>query len=333
MRPTPLAVLAAAALLIAGCGDTGAEAPESEAAISEPAETPTEESTAAAGASDEQSLQRIADAVDATVEAGTVRFEMTVETAGTQGDDGVQPVTIEGEEDFDAQQRSLTFAAPGGQLLAIMEASDVYVQLPATEDDNWARIELDALLEDAPGFGGPGGLPFQSTQANLEVLRDTVTAAVEGGTEDVDGVSATRYDLTVDLVSAASEATDDANDTFAAYVAASGVQTLAMQVWIDDEDHISRVAYTVDLSQADVEAATEAVASEVASELAPAGQVTVTVDYFDFGTALAIEIPDESQVVDLDEEEIRGSMTGAGATAPDDTTSTEAPSEAATDDL
>lgn len=327
MRPDLRVALAlVCTLLLAACaGGTATDTSDSATtAASEPDVDPT--------GTDQEALDRVTTAAGATAEQGTTRFEITLESAGTQGADGRQPVTVEGEEDFEAEQRQMTFVAPNGELDMIVDGSDVYIQLPATEDDQWARVELDDLIGDDVGFGGPGGLPFQSPQDNLDVLTNAATGAQEGDTEEVRGESTTRYDLTVDLEQAA-EDLEDGNATAQQLAQQSGVSELDMQVWIDDEDLIRRVSYSLDLSQAEVDA-DEVEGAEVEAD--PQGTVTLTIEYFDFGATLDIQLPDEDSIVDIDEEQIRssmpqdGSMGGTTGTTDDSTPGDDAADDAAT---
>ena len=297
-------LLSALLLLVVAC--SGAADSTADDATSAPSE-PTEAATAATepvADTGSAELDRIVAAAEATAEQGTVAFEITIETEGTQGEDGVQPVSAEGTEDFEAEQREVTFQAPGGELRAIVDATEVYVEVPGTEDDTWARVELESLIAGGVGFGGPGGLPFRSATDNLAVLKDAVTAVGDGVEEDIDGEATTRYDLTVDLSLAAEQAAES-NATWEALAEQSGVTQLDMQVWLDDSDLIRRIAYSIDLSQADVAAATE----DAEVDVEPQGTVTVLVDYTDYGTPVDIEIPDEDSIVDIDEDEIRDSLT------------------------
>jgi hypothetical protein len=316
MRPAlPVALAAVFALLLAACASgTATDTADS------PTAAATEPDIDPAGM-DSEALDRVAEAAANTADQGTTRFEITLQSAGTQGADGTQPVTVEGEEDFAAEQRRMTFQAPNGELEMIIDGTDVYIQLPATEDEQWARVELDDLIGDGVGFGGPGGLPFQSPQENLAVLSNAATGAEEGDTEDVRGESTTRYDLTVDLERAADDL-EDGNETAQQLAQQSGVTELGMQVWIDDADLIRRIAYTLDLSQAEVDA-DEVEGAEVEAE--PEGSVTITIEYFDFGATLDITLPDDDAIVDIDEDAIRGSMPSdgsVGGTTDDDTGNT-----------
>jgi hypothetical protein len=329
MRPRiGLALVVICAFVLAACNGATTEPADTDATPATEEATPTPDDAAG---TDDEALERISEAAANTTGEGTARFEMTVETQGTGAGDGEQPVTVEGEEDFDAQQRLLTFVGPQGDLTMIVDQTTVYLEIPATEDDDWARIELDRMMSDDVGFGGPAGLPFQSPQDNLALLQNAVSSASEGGEEDVRGETATRYDLTVDLERAAEESAEDANQTFQGLVQQTGVSELDMQVWIDGDERVNRIAYTLDLSQADVdqmatELETEGVEADVEAE--PTGEVTVTVEYFDFGTELTIEVPGDENVVDIDEDEIRQSFTHGGGTTGGTTGGDEATEEA-----
>jgi hypothetical protein len=322
MMTRAAALLFAAVVFLAGCNTTGSSTVESEdpggestASPQAAAEEASESEPASASGLDQEALDAVTRAAANTTEEGTARFELFIETADTGGEDGRQPITVEGEEDFEASQRNLTFKGPEGDLAVVVDDTDVYVEVPGTEDEDWARIELEALTDEGVGFGGPAGLPFQSAQDNFAVLNDAITAAAGAGEEEVRGEPATRYDLVVDLEQAAQQAADDdASTTFETIVEKSGVTELDMQVWVDEEERISRVSYTLDLSQTDVDEVSSELASEFASEdvgdveAEASGRVTVTVEYFDYGTELNIEIPAEDAVVDIDEEEIQNSF-------------------------
>lgn len=309
MRTRYALVVSALLLVLTACNSTGSET------VDDPTTATTTEASEDVSASettssqtDTAALDRVVEAAEATAEEGTVAFEITIETENTQGEDGQQPLSAQGHEDFQNQQREVTFEAPGGELRALVDDTDVYVEVPGTEDETWARVELDSLVAGGTGFGGPGGLPFRSASDNLVVLESAITGASEGDEEDVRGETATRYDLTVDLEQAAEQAAE-ANETWEALAAQSGITQLDMQVWVDDSDLIRRISYSLDLSQAEVDAATE----DAEVDVEPEGTVTVTVEYFDYGTEVDIELPAEDQIVDVDEAQIRDSLTVPGS--------------------
>jgi hypothetical protein len=313
-----LAALTTLAVALAAC-DTGptdvaqepTPAPDEDPLIESPeADTPET-------ATDDEALERVADAAANTADEGTARFTITVDTEGTGMGDGTQAISAEGEEDFDQQRRRLTFQGPQGDLEMLIDGSTLYFQLPATEDDDWARVELDQLVDADIGFGGPGGLPFQSPHNNLVLLEDTAVRASEAGSETIDGEDTTRYDVTLDLTAAAEQTEDTTNtrgqleDT----VRQLGAEELEMSVWVDSDERIRRIAYTLDLDQVrvDEEASTDTPDADVDAEVEadPAGEVTVTVDYHEFGGTVDVDLPDSDQVIDIDEEELRRSFQGS----------------------
>ena len=308
MRARRALVLPTLLLVLTACNSSGSGTTDEPSAPATEASEDVSATEAPSTETDTAALDRVVEAAEATAEEGTVAFEITIETENTQGEDGVQPLSAEGQEDFENQQREVTFEAPGGELRALIDDTDVYVEVPGTEDETWARVELESLVAGGTGFGGPGGLPFRSASDNLRVLESAVTSAAEGEEEDVRGETATRYDLTVDLEQAAEQAAES-NETWEALAEQSGITELDMQVWVDDSDLIRRIAYSLDLSQAQVDAATEGADVEVQ----PAGVVTVAVDYFDYGPEVEIELPEEDQIVDVDEEQIRDSLTVPGS--------------------
>lgn len=302
-----LTLIAVLALALGACAtDTGVE-PDADPGVQTPGT-----------AVDTEGAERITAAAQNTVAEGSARFTVTFESAGTPADDGTQPLRIEGESDFESDLRRMVFHGPQGELEMVVDGSVIYLQLPATEQEQWARLDLAAFAEDGGTFGDSSGLPFQDPADNLAILEDAATSVEESGEETIDGESTTRYDVTVDLTRAADEADPQVRDDLRAALQESGIDTLDMTVWIDGEDRIRRIAYTVDLDQAEVD--------EEGVEAEGQGEVTVTVEYFDFGATLDIEVPSDDQVVDIDEEAIRDSMgsPSGGSGDPSTTTSPDA---------
>lgn len=271
--------------------------------IEQETESPTP-SEAASGEVDQEALDAVAEAAETTVAEGTARFALTVETEGTQAEDGQAPVTAEGEEDFDNERRQFTFSGPQGELRVVIDGSDAYIELPATEDEQWAQLELDRLGGGGFGFGGPGGLPFQSVSDNVDFLRESASRAEETGEEDVEGEPTTRYEITVDLEEAAEEAEAETEDGLRAGLRETGVRTLDVTIWVDEDGRIARILYALDLSQAQI--------GEGEVEAEPQGRALVTVSYRDFGEELDIEVPSGDAVVKLDEDELNDTFGSDG---------------------
>jgi hypothetical protein len=299
------AVAALALLAAVACGDDDGDS-------AAPTTTSTTTDDRASRQVDQDVLDRVAHAVQATVGEGTARFTVTVETEDTgSGGDGTQPIEVDGEVDFDAEQRLLTLAGGQGELDVVVDGDVAYLELPATEGDDWMRIELEALFDDDVGMGGPAAIPFQDPEDNLRLLQGSAVHAAEEGEESVGGDDTTRYNLVIDLEAAAEEADDEVQDAVDETVDRTRLDELGMDVWIDDDDLIRRVAYTLDLDQAELSERDD----EGSVEADPQGSVTVTVDYTDFGVEVDIEVPDDADVVDLDEDAVRDAIDDAGGSS------------------
>jgi hypothetical protein len=320
-RRTALALLATAALVLAACGDDDTAADPADPA-SDDTTTTTEERT---GEVDESVLEHIADAAERTVDEGTARFTIQASAEGTGGADGTSEVEVEGAVDFEEEQRQVTFVGPEGDLDLVVDGSVVYVELPATEDDDWARIDLDELLDEELGMGGPGAIPFQDPADNLRVLRGSAVEASEIDSDDTDSndtdvAGTTTYRVIIDLQAAAEDADPDIEEATERMAERTGVEELEMQVSVDDDDLIRRIEYRLDLGQASVRE--DDVDAEGSVEADPEGLTILTIDYSDFGTSLDIEVPDDDQVIDIDEAAIRDAMEGPSGGGTDTGTDT-----------
>jgi hypothetical protein len=324
-RTLALPVLAAL-VAVPACGDDDTDA----TGTTEPTTTTTtaQERT---GEVDDAVVERVAEAAERTVDEGSARFTIEATSEGT-GFDG-ESIEIEGEVDFDAGQRRLIFSGQDGELEMIVDGSEVYLELPATEDDDWVRVDLDLLFDTEVGTGGPGGIPFQDPTDNLRVLGAAVIEASEEGSEQIGGEDTTRHRLVIDLVDAAEESTDDAREAAERLAEQTGLQEIEMEVWIgDDDDLIHRISYVLDLGDVRVEETEDD--ADAAVEADPEGRLIVTVDYRDFGTDLDIELPAEDQIIDLDEDAIRETLgdLGGGSTGGTTTTERDATTTTAADD-
>lgn len=270
---------------------------------------------------DQDALDAVTQAVENTVDEGTAAFTVTVEAGGTGTEaDGQAPIEAEGEVDFDNEMRRIVLVGPQGDLDVIIDGDVAYVELPATEGDDWMRIDLADLFDEDLGMGGPAGIPFQDPADNLRLLEASALHAAETGSETIDGTDTTRYELVIDIEAAADEARDDVQDAVSDISDRTGLQELEMEVWVDDDDLIRRVTYSIDLDQATVTETEDD--ADAAVEADPEGLVLVTVDYHDFGLTLDIEVPAEEDVIDLDEDAVRDAIQGESSGSDSTTTST-----------
>lgn len=329
-RTIPAVFGTAALLALAGCADDTDTATTTTTA---PAATTETTETTGTSASGDQVLQRIADAAERTVDEGTANMTITVgardlsatggggssqttSTAADPSDDDHQ-FSADGAVDFDQELRRLTLAGPQGSMDVIVDGQEVYVEVPGTEDDTWFRIDLDELFDRDLGFGGPGGLPFQDPASNLRLLEQASSEATELGQETVRGEQTDRFQVTVDLHSLADEASDEARRAAEQLTGTTGLDELELHLWVGEDDLIHRIAYSIDAGQADLDT------GDTSMDMAdPEGRVTLTVDYFDFGTTVDIGVPTGDQVIDLDEDALRDAFGGGAGGGTRSTTST-----------
>lgn len=291
------AVLLVLALVIAGCS-SGGDADEQETETA-PTPAPTEQADAEESAtSDPAAVARLADAVEATIAEGSARFTMSV-GGGTEGG-GEQ--LAEGVEDFETQRRQITFSGPQGELDAVVDGSETYLRVPFLEGASWVRVDFADL--GGGSLGGPVGLPLQDPGGAIELIDGTSGQVRELGEEDAEGVATTRYAVTVDLVAVADQADALAGGDVAAAMAETGARELAMNVWVDDDDLIRRVAYTLDADPTEVSAGD--------ATFSAGGPVTATFAYRDFGTDAEVAVPSDGEVLDIDEDAIRDGVEGLG---------------------
>lgn len=270
----------------------------------------------------------LAASAERTVGAGTGRFELTMDVTvpAEAGLSGPLLITGEGAFDSDAGRASLRMdlsamadalraAGEGGEvgggleqpgasgfgevfgeafdepMEVVVDGEDVYVRMPllamlGAGEGEW--VTADAGLTGGPALGLPGSTATGAVDptALLEFLRGAAGGVQTIGTEDVRGVSTTRLraELTVDDILRRS--TPEQRDRVQAAIdgmdlEAAGLDRFPMDVWVDGQGLVRRLQTSYGGAAAD------------------GGTVTLTVEWFDFGTEVDIRVPAPEDVVDL----------------------------------
>lgn len=248
------------------------------------------------------------------VDAKTSRFEFTMSVTGPNG-----PVnlTATGASDSSVPLMSLDMdmasiipgTPPGGATVStVFDGKAVYMRFPPElaaglpGGKQWARLDLAALSSQAGIDVAALTAQFNSSDplANIALLAGAAGEVTEVGTEDVRGVSTRHLKMTVDLQKAAEQLTSKVSGPNAERLRAAvtqaattvGVNQLPMEAWIDADGFPRRLAYEMDLSKAKVPGA----------EGAPAtGTAKVSMEFFDFGQDVDVNIPPIGETVDLAE--------------------------------
>jgi hypothetical protein len=249
-----------------------------------------------AGCQGSDSGARVAAAAEATLEEGSANFTINQEITG--GAAGGQTVTSEGALDFEGQRGRVTSVVPDPQTGAgttevetIFDGNLIYLRLPeGIAPTPWVRVDLDNT-EGIPGLEQVDQFNSDPSQS-FSFLEGIAGEIEQAGEEDVRGAPATHYTFTVDLEQAAEAVDEEQREYVQQQIEALGVTELPMDLWLDAEDRIVRQSYVLDL--ADIQAPEpEGAALE--------GEVETTIEYFDFGTDVAVEAPPEDQVTDFAE--------------------------------
>jgi hypothetical protein len=165
----------------------------------------------------------------------------------------------------------------------------VYVKLPAPpgvpflKRKSWLGISLPSR---AAGAGVPF-LPLGGVSANpmdllsaLTMIGSKVTAL---GPATVRGVAVTHYRVNVNLAKAEAHQRPQARAEFRSFVSSVGLATLRVDVWVDGQARVRRIAISLPMPR---------------SSGLPAGfRVSETADYYDFGIPVQVSAPPAREVL------------------------------------
>ena len=241
-------------------------------------------------------LSSVAQAAQKTEGAGTARFELTFDL-------GQRPLTARGAFDYDQRRTSMSIdlesfselfgTMAGGPkdlgLDAILDEQVLYVRFPGLAGfvrpgRPWVKIDLEKLAErSGASLSQLDQLSYADPTQALAYLQGAGEFK-DVGTEDVRGVRTTRYEGTIDPQEAADKLPADQRGQLQDLLENSGVGKLPAQAWIDGDGYLRKLALTVP----------SAGYAPLAS-----GKLTMTLELFDFGKDVAIDVPADDEVTDL----------------------------------
>jgi hypothetical protein len=247
----------------------------------------------------------VASAARRTSERATGRFEATVEATGVVGASGTTSITTSGA--YDADNRLFSASLDTSALAGLLPGGRAF---PGTDSTIDVVVAGDHVYLDAGPFESVLGaswlevtVPDVTSQQRLPSLIDpsAVLDTLQGagadmrdvGREDVRGVTTTHYAGTISLQEAyGSLPADDRaaiERNLGAMVDDLPSAELPTDVWIDDDGIVRRVELHIDASAVGAPA------------FASDGAITLTVELFDIGDEIAIDVPDSSDVKSVDE--------------------------------
>jgi hypothetical protein len=219
---------------------------------------------AGCGATERVTAERIASAAERTAESGSARVELTVR-------DGESRFRLSGAVDLEARTAQLTFSgtrfgeSADGELRLVGDV--LYVRSPLLPAfvpgvEPWLSVPR-------PEHGRQGPLdellPFPTVDPDelLSRLEGAAGEVTRLGDEEVRGARAEGYRFELDLARLAGRPGKEGAEA-----------TVPVEVWIDADDRVRRVAVEHDGKEA-------------------------TVDFFDFGADVEVEAPPRDEVRDL----------------------------------
>ena len=230
------------------------------------------------GGDDRSPAERLAASPDAVADAGTFAYELTI---GSDAGGGDTTMNLIGKVDTKAQRTSAKFDIVGMSFDMVSEGSTLYLKLPeearlAIGGKSWAKLDLSTIAPGVGTIGNPN--PMQS----FDQLRKPGSEVEEVGEEEVRGTKTTHYRTVLDLTSSI----DQLGGAMAEQVEPlrQKLAAVPVDVWLDGDDRIRRQRTTLDLSLPG------------SAGSATATKVTTTVEAFDYGKPVTIELPNPDDV-------------------------------------
>lgn len=231
----------------------------------------------------------VADAAEASTAAGGAK--LTIEGEGTaQG----QSIDVSGTGEMDAKGASeMKMDVPGaGTMRQVFADYVLYQQMPGLEEQfgkEWAKTDLrrayqqigvDLDLLEQPGGNDPRQMLRQMKNASGEIE--------EVGSEKVRGVETTHYRGDIDLRKSIERLPEDkraeAERSMEKVIELSGSDGFPMEVWIDEKKLVRRLRMKMSLDN-------PALGGKI--------EMDTTMELFDYGTPVEIEVPADDEVKDL----------------------------------
>lgn len=233
-------------------------------------------------------VARLDAADNETRAAGTAKF--TLEQDGEGGAlDEQGGVEATGVLDFASQRGTIEFdlsdmlpkdALTGdGKLRTVFDETTVYMQLPIPDMPTpWVRFQAGEGKELAQleSFSTDPSLAFAFLLGAADDVEQT-------GRENIRDTSTSGYRMNVDLKQAVEDAPEGARAFLEEQLDVLGPDTAIMDVWLDDDGRIRRQQLRTSL-----EGPTEHTFT-----------LTSTIEYYDFGSDVVVEIPPADEVTDL----------------------------------
>ena len=249
-------------------------------------------------------LEAVAGAATKTTDARTTKVALTMKSdsglfAKGLNENGAFDLTNRrGRFDIDTSQ----FGLPGAQgtVEAIFDYNAglvIYMRFPKLAEEmpgkEWMKIDFADLMKGS-GIDINSILQSQSGDptSGLEQMRGA-TEVTKVGTEKVRGVDTTHYRVVIDLDKAVRESPATQRAAMQKLADLYTVKELPAEVWLDDAGRVRRYTSTIDTSTIKLPTGAQSSANPIT------GKMTITMEFFDFGTVVDATPPPADQVVNF----------------------------------
>lgn len=253
--------------------------------------------------------QESADALTAAV-ANTSATTSRVALSTTLSSPGITTtITATGEFDYAHSRGVLVLGGatvPGGVEVRYLPPR-LYVKyagagLPLPTGKDWVEISLPSQAADMSLAFLPTGDVNASPMDLLTALTAIASNVTDLGPATIRGVAVTHYRVTVDLAKAEAHLSPPGRAEFHSFVSSLASGTLPVDVWVDGQDRVSRIAISLPMPP---------------GSGAPASfRVTETVDFYDFGIPVQVAPPPASEVMSAAEFSQSVSSSAGSASPP-----------------
>lgn len=207
----------------------------------------------------------------------------------------------------------ITGSPVGGSIDSVVDGPTIYARFPdelasrLPGGKRWVKFDIEAA-------GKTMGLDLsQLTQAQqadptqaLDYLRGASDSVETVAADELRGVEATHYRVTLDLEKAGQALAPGQRAAFDKAIARLGTSSLPADVWIDGDGRLRKMSWSQDLSKLGLPAGTPGGR--------PSGTMRFEMELFDFGVEADVVLPPASETVDLPSMlgSLRGSLPAGG---------------------
>ena len=239
-----------------------------------------------------------------TIDQKTAKMSLNESIAangGQAGSGASAALNANGVVDFASRAVDLMAALQGQQIELREIGSNLFVHLPAAVAKQvpggkpWISMNLDTISQAK--LGTSLSSLTQTSQANpsqmLSYLQAVSSSGVhKAGTTTIRGTQATEYDATVDLQKlAAHQKSAAAQQAIKRLEAQMGTSGYPIKVWIDNAGLVRQLQFAISGHPSSAAGSASAAPTAVA--------LTVTLQFYDYGTPVSVSAPPADQTTDL----------------------------------